>query len=154
MIKAYHKDYEIVYHEDKNEWTCAALKLHSSSLAALKDKINAFESAERKLGEGGVAVVHFGYDVMRDVYKAKATMLDADGHGVWITKADDRKSRSKVGPHSLTPDIPAAWETIEEARKLDKQGRELCAAARKLIDGLPRMTRESLAEAKLETKPE
>lgn len=151
-IKTQHNEHEVAYDEREDVWVCTALKLRSATLTALKAKINAVEAQERKLGDGGVAVINFGYSSLRDASKARATTLDNDGHGVWIVKQD--KTRAKVAPHSLTADVPAAWEVLESARKLDKQGRDLCAAALKLIDELPRYTREKLLEAKLEQKVE
>ena len=96
MFNTNHNGHQIMYCEQDNIWVCSELKLRAAGLTALKAKINAVEAQERKLGEG-VAVINFGYSSLRDCAKARATTLDADGHGVWITKAD--KTRAKVGPH-------------------------------------------------------
>lgn len=147
---------ELAFREDRDEWSCPALKLTSKSLAALKRKIDRLDSEARRVSVSAVRIDSYRQGQRVDVVLiAKPKDWDRAGYSgeaynrrvpaVWvIDRSGNRDERIKVRLDSLAPADVNTFAALKEATRLQQESKRLDEQADAIIAGIILLTLDDL----------
>jgi hypothetical protein len=143
-IKQVHKDHEIRFSEDSEEWVCDDFGLSNKSLKAIRSAIDRADKKNRTMAVSALYLSESHWEEAK-LLECTIVLLRSDGRANAHIKIKGESDTERVELRELYP--PASRKKLEEYVKIRRQEAELNKKAEAAQEDLEPFTAASLREA-------